>query len=174
MRNDRTDLRKFATRNLIVAHWMEKIAGAYELLQRNKIRHLPVVDDAGAIVGIISDRDFQRAMQIDQPDFASGRVAQPEFDLNARVRDFMSWPVDAIEEKSTVADAARLMLDKRISSLIVVRHDEVVGIVTTEDLLRALVTEHTSKLQSLKADVSSVFYNSTIGQIANALANAGI
>lgn len=174
MKNDRTDLRKYTTHNLVVAHWMEKIAGGYELLRRANVRHLPVVDDNGAIVGIISDRDFYRAMQVDQPDFVSGKVTQPEFDPNARVRDYMSWPVEAIDETKSIVDAARIMLDKRISSLIVTRHDQVVGIVTTEDLLRALVTNEHSALKDLRAEIGSMLYNSTIGQIANTLANAGI
>jgi len=176
MKNDpkHVDLRKFTTRNLVVVHWLEKLFSAFELLRRNEIRHLPVVDDSGAIIGIISDRDFQRAMQIDQPDFISGKVTQPEFDPNVRVRDFMSWPVEAIDEKRTIAEAARVMIDKRISSLIVTRNSEVVGIVTTEDMLRSLLEGSEGMIENLKDDVRSVFYNSTVGQIANALANAGI
>jgi acetoin utilization protein AcuB len=176
MKNDarHVDLKRFATRNLVVAHWMEKLSSAFELLNRNEIRHLPVVDDSGSIIGIISDRDFQRAMQIDQPDFVSGKVTKPEFDPNVRVRDFMSWPVQAIDENCTIAEAARAMIDKRISSLIVTRNSDVVGIVTTEDMLRSLLEGSESMFANFKADVRSVFYNSTVGQIANALANAGI
>jgi CBS domain-containing protein len=174
MKNGNTDLKKFTTRHLIVVHWMSSLSVGFELLRRNQIMHLPVVDDGGSIIGIISDRDFQRAMQIDQADFQSGKVPQAEFDPNARIRDFMSWPVQAISEDSSQAEAARLMLDKRISSLVVTRRDQVVGIVTTEDMLRALLEQHESFLGELKEDVRSAFYNSTIGQIATALSNAGI
>lgn len=174
MNNAQADLKRYTTRHLVVAHWMEKMSTGFELLGRNEIRHLPVVDDVGAIVGIISDRDFQRAMQVDQPDFESGKVAKAEFDPNARVRDFMSWPVQAVDESCSLKEAAKLMLDHRISSLIVTRHDNVVGIVTTEDLLRAMLLDHESVLTELKEEVRSALYNSTIGQIATALSNAGI
>lgn len=162
------------TSDLVVVHWTEKIETAFAILGVKQIRHLPVVDAEGAIVGIISDRDFYRAMQIDQPDFESGRIAQPEFDPNARVRDFMSWPVQAIDEKRSVAEAARLMIDRGISSLIVTSGDQVVGIVTTEDMLRALLVRSESLLDQIKAGVASTVYNATVGQVANALSNAGI
>lgn len=157
-------LRDFTTHDLTIVHWLERLEPAYGTARARGIRHLPVADDHGAIIGIISDRDFQRAMDSDTG----------AFPLQARVRDFMSWPVQAIDEGSRIADAARMMLDQRISALLVTREQKVVGIVTTEDLLRALLERSESVLSELKEELKSVFYSPTVGQIAQRLADAGI
>lgn len=167
-------IREYTTRDLIVSHWMENLGTAYERMIQAHVRHLPVVDDNHGIIGIISDRDFQRAMQIDQPDFTSGLVAQAEFDPNARVRDFMSWPIEAIKDTASIADAARLMVTKKISALLVISEERVKGIVTSEDLLRSLFDEDRGRLEELKEDLQAAIYESPIGQIANTLANAGL
>ncbi|MCM2283043.1 MAG: CBS domain-containing protein [Bdellovibrionaceae bacterium] len=168
-------LNDFTSRNLAVVNWLEGLDQAYSLMNKKGIRHLPVADDEGAIVGLISDRDFQRAMWIEQPDFASGRVAQPSFDPNRTVRDFMSWPVTSIDEKRSLEDAALFMLDKKISALLVTKNgDEVVGIITTEDMLRALLAAHESPASRAVAKIEGAIAQSPIGAIAQALGNAGI
>lgn len=163
-----------ASQNLTCIHWVESLDQAYRLMNEKKIRHLPVVDDRGAIVGLISDRDFQRAMFIDQPDFVSGKTPQPEFDPRAKVRDFMSWPVETIGESETIAHAARTMIDKKISSLLVIKGADVTGIVTTNDMLRALLERPENLLEDLKSRARSAIYDSPIGTIAQTLSNIGI
>lgn len=171
----KVSLQDFTSRDLAIVRWLDRLDEAYALMTKRGIRHLPVADDEGAVVGIISDRDFQRAMWIEQPDFASGYVAQPSFDPNRTVRDFMSWPVTSIDEGRSVADAALLMLDQKISALLVTRgEDQVVGIVTTEDLLRALLSEHQSTAGRAINNIQGAIAQSPIGPIAQALGNAGI
>ena len=165
---------KLANHDLVCIYWAEKLEDAYRMLNDKKIRHLPVVDHRGEIVGIISDRDFQRAMSIDQPDFISGKTPKAEFDPNSRIRDFMSWPVEAIDEDADVAVAAKKMIDRKISSLLVTKRGRVTGIVTTDDLLRVLFETSPVAPESIAERVRGGIYNSTIGSIAMALANSGI
>lgn len=158
-------LKNVTTRNLIVTGWKEPLELAYRDMKESRLRHLPVVDDAGFIIGIISDRDFQRAMQTDSM----------SFDADDEVRDYMSWPVRAIDESATVADAARVIIDEKISALLVIRpNGDVVGIVTTEDLLRAFIAPHESTIESLKNEAQVAVYKSRVGEFAHALANVGI
>lgn len=147
-----------------MVHWLEKLDRAYEIMMDVEVRHLPVVDNDLAVIGIISDRDFYRAMKEDRE----------EFDPEARVREYMSWPVASIKEEASIAEAARIMVDKKISSLLVIREGRISGIVTTEDLLRALLESSEGKLHDLKIGLQAAIYRSPIGQIAHALANAGI
>lgn len=168
-------LQDFTSRNLVVVNWLDSLNHAYAIMSDRGIRHLPVMDDESAIVGIISERDFMRAMTVEQPDFASGYVAQPEFNPSHTVRDFMSWPVANIDERRSIADAALVMLDRKISALLVTRgSDEVVGIVTTEDMLRALLAAAESPAHRALDNVEGALVRSPIGQIAHALGNAGI
>lgn len=167
-------INSYMTRNLAVTYWTEPLKDAYELMRQKNVRHLPVIDDDDNIVGLISDRDFMRALQVEQPDLASGHMPKAEFDPASVVRDFMSWPVEAVDSNTKVSDAARLMIKKKISALLVTKNDDVVGIVTTEDLLRLLVEQTETMMERWRDDVEAWAAESPVGQIAQTFANAGI
>lgn len=57
-----TPVSEFMTKSLIVVNEKETLAEALRLMSRFKIRHLPVVDDKGSLVGIISIRDIEAAV----------------------------------------------------------------------------------------------------------------
>jgi acetoin utilization protein AcuB len=88
------------------------------------IRHLPVVDIEGRLIGLLSERDAFRT-------FLQSR------DLAIAVRAVMTKDVITVRPQSRAAEATSLMLEHKISSLPVV--DEamhLVGIVTETDILR--------------------------------------
>jgi CBS domain-containing membrane protein len=162
------------THKLTVIHWQDNLELAQRTMKSIPSRHLPVIDDAGAIVGMLSDRDLKRASKPYQDLLESEYIFESQFEAGARVKDYMSWPVETVDEKQSIADAARIMIDKKISSLIVTRESMAVGVVTTEDLLSTLV-EESEKLSTVLVDgLTSVFYRSPIGTIAQSLSNAGL
>jgi len=112
----------------------DPLTGAYQKMRTLKVRHLPVVDGQGRIVGILSDRDFQRVMQRER---LSDTEENYHFDVRDTVENVMSWPVKMIACSLSIKEAARLMLTEKLSAL-VVTSDELrpVGIVTTDDFLR--------------------------------------
>lgn len=164
----------YASRKLVVVSWTDTLEHAYAVMRGHGVRHLPVESNDGNIIGIVSDRDFQRAMQVSQPAFSSGYAPSAAFEPGAVVRDFMSWPVEAIDREQSIGEAARLMLDKKISALLVSRGDAVVGIVTTDDLLRALLEETEPATQKIKREFESAILRLPVGQVAHQLSNAGI
>ncbi len=121
--------------DLVTTHPMEPLSVAYGRLIENNIRHLPVIDDAGEVVGIISDRDFKKAMR----KFASpGETAS--FDEEDTVELFMSWPVSTITSDMGLVAVARKMIDEKVSAFLVVDDGELKGILTNEDLLFAFIS----------------------------------
>ncbi len=115
----------------------DSLQSAYQKMKSLKVRHLPVINGVGKLVGIISDRDFQRVMNRE-------RVSETEetytFDSREIVEDIMSWPVMAIPVTTTIRTAARLMLQDKLSALVITSNDQhPMGIVTTDDFLRYLV-----------------------------------
>ncbi|CAN5622484.1 hypothetical protein BH10BDE1_BH10BDE1_09420 [soil metagenome] len=161
-----------ASEEIIAIHCMASLQQAFNILQKKGFRHLPVVDDSEALVGMISDTDLQRAIEIDQPDFGSGRAPHATFPPLATVRDFMSWPVESIDQNASTADAARMMLDKKISSLIVSDGPIAVGIVTTDDMLREVIHLSGPTVASIKDRIKSAFFK--VGSYAQALADVGV
>lgn len=133
--------RESMTTKLVTINFNEGLETAYHRMQKRRLRHLPVCDDNGEIVGMLSDRDVQRAMisEIEherKSDLSSESIA---FDPEAKVRDYMGWPVQAVDQNSDLRVVAEKMLTDKISALLVKRANEVVGIVTTDDLMKVLI-----------------------------------
>jgi len=101
---------------------------ALKLMQDRKIRHLPVLRSDGELSGILSDRDVKRAMD---PDF-------PNFSPNAVAGDFMNWPVIRVDQATPLAKSVKLMIDQKISAIVVTKGGKPAGIITSEDMLRVL------------------------------------
>lgn len=112
---------------------------AVVLLIRNKIRHLPVVDDKGLLCGVVTDRDLRH--QLFEPEVfrAIGRVPVEKLLSSVPVRDVMSTPAVSIGREATLEEAGRIMLAEGLGSLPVVERGRIVGIVTETDLLRHVV-----------------------------------
>lgn len=138
----RVQAKDLMTRNLITIGLEEPIWKAYSLMRSKKIRHLPVLDQGGKIMGILSDRDVKRAMiptmQPSSP--ASMETGPVEFPSGARAKEFMSWPVQTIDEELNPEEIAAACLKEKVSAFIIVdRQGRPCGIVTTDDLLRFLI-----------------------------------
>lgn len=127
--------------DVITVENSESLLNAYQLMQRRRIRHLPVVNADGVVVGILSDRDINRAMhsQIDKSN-AFVKSEEVVFDPKARVEDYMSWPVKAFDKDRSLKEVAKEMIHEKISAVLVTdRENDIAGIITTEDLLRVLI-----------------------------------
>lgn len=85
-------------------------------IEEHKLGHLPVLDDRGRLVGIVSEKDLLRA------------------DEGDRVEEIMTRDVVTVTEYTALEEAARIMADHRISSLPVMRDGKLVGIITETDL----------------------------------------
>lgn len=99
----------------------EPIKEAHGEMQVGVIRHLPVVDARGRVVGVLSDRDVMRAL--------AGKH-------HGKVSDIMTREVVTVQPDSQAHEAAVLMLDLKISSLPVVDDSgALVGMLTQTDFL---------------------------------------
>jgi len=123
---------------------------ALGLAQRRGIRHLPVVD--GGLVGIVSDRDLKRALG------AGGAEER-------RVDQIMTRAVVTVTPGAPVEEAARVMLEERISALPVVDGGRLVGIVTETDVVELFVRAMGAAQPSSRLDV-------VLGERPGALAEA--
>jgi len=109
---------------------------AVNLMRERKIRHLPVVEDGGRLVGILTDRDVRHAALV--PALAEHLAWEPRRLKALRVRDVMTWSVVTTHPEATLAQAGMTMFQRRIGSLPVVDNGRLVGILTETDILGAL------------------------------------
>lgn len=114
-----------------------EVSAAAELMRARKIRHLPVVDGEGRLVGIVTDRDLRQIVF----DPAIHERLGPATHALAQlpVREVMTWGVVSVRPDTDLRDAARLMHDRKIGAVPVVDHGRVVGILSETDVLTALV-----------------------------------
>lgn len=109
---------------------------ADRLLKENNIRHLPV-SDGTKLVGILSDRDVQRAMTMiisadDRPQY--------HIQKHKKVSEYMSTPVHKMKSTEQVDRLVRDMVNRKVSCFIIEdENSRDVGIITTEDLLILLL-----------------------------------
>jgi len=105
------------------------LAEAAGILDSHKITGLPVVDDAGALVGVLSQTDLIRVLA-DQHLVASWR--------GLPVCEVMTTPALTIEVTATLEEAARCMEASRVHRLVVTNPAAVpIGIISTSDLARS-------------------------------------
>jgi acetoin utilization protein AcuB len=119
---------------------------AVAVMRERGLRHLPVVDVDGRLIGIVTDRDLRSAMfgsalAEHLPPEQGGRLRALTATLNdVRVSHVMTWQVVTVGPQAPVAQAAAIMANVRIGSLPVVEGMRLVGIVTEHDVLKALAT----------------------------------
>ena len=115
----------------------DTLSEAVQLFQALEVRHLPVVNDAGELVGMLSDRDL-RALAV--PSLVDDEwVGAIQTALDARVGSVMSCDPISVDLDADAAEVADLMLDYKIGAVPVLDGDRrLAGIVSYVDLLRAL------------------------------------
>lgn len=140
----KTHVRDVMTKDPITIDPEAPLETAAAVMQEREVRHLPVVDEAGRLVGLIGDRDLRGALLAPAlAEHLSGAAQRRLRGLvgalaNLRVRDAMTWDAVTIDPQAPVARAAAVMFEGRIGCLPVVEDRRLVGIVTERDVLKAL------------------------------------
>ena len=149
---------KVMTKKLITIAEGSTLFEADELMKSHRIRHLPVENSKGELIGLISQRDLQYISNA----------------KNLSVEMFMTSPVHFVTEETPLSKVIYQMLEKKISCVLVADSKaETKGIITTDDLLWYL-----SKLIGEKESKSNPFWSPkiqlAIGEVANELSQMGI
>jgi CBS domain-containing protein len=123
---------------------------AVQLMLRRRISGLPVVDDTGALVGLLTEGDLLRRVELGtqkrRPRWVeflvgSGRLASEYVNAcGRRVHEVMSFPVHTVSEDTPLTDVVKIMETKQVKRLPVVHNGRLVGILSRANLLRALVS----------------------------------
>lgn len=141
MGSNSSQVKHWMTPNPHTCHNEDSLADARDLMAEYRCRRLPVVDDDGHLIGIVSFGDLRQAAP-------SSVTTLSLFEINyfwakLPVSDAMTTDPVTVAPDSSIDVACRLMLDCRIGGLPVVVERKVVGIFTTTDVLRYVV-EHSS------------------------------
>jgi len=125
--------------HVIAVHPGDYLSEAAARMVRHGIRHLPVVDGANAVVGIVSDRDVRSALGDPRAVLEKGDADRRRSSL--RVSDAMTEGPHTIGPDAKLADIAAIFEDEHVGAVPVVEGDEtLLGIVSYLDLVRVLRT----------------------------------
>ena len=125
------------TRNPVALRSDATVADAVEVLQTLDVRHLPVIDEERAVVGVLSERDL-RSLTIprivDEQWLGNLRTA-----LRSKVVEVMSTDVVTVDQETPVSEIIDLLLEYKIGAIPVLDADgTLAGIVSYIDVLRGL------------------------------------
>lgn len=135
---------------MIVSHWMStdlvtigkeaSIQEAMALMKRESIRHLPVVDQQMKLLGWITDADLRGVL-----------IASMLEELT--LEDVMIRKPFTVHPEMQLEEAARILLEKRVGGLPIVKDGMLVGIITVADILSAFITFLGLFAESTRLDV---------------------
>ena len=151
--------RDVMVRDVITIGPRDSVAHAAKLIAQNDVSALPVIDDHGRLVGLISEGDLMNreeiGTEIHHPWWIEavtpGATLAAEFAKShgKRVEEIMSENVITATEDTSLADIAALLERNRIKRVPILRDGELVGIVSRSNLVQALASNGAASTASL-------------------------
>jgi acetoin utilization protein AcuB len=150
-------VRQRMTRNPVTVTPKAMLSTALEQMTVGKFRRVPVVQD-GTLIGILTDRDLRQYVGVEE---------------RTRVEAAMTETPLTIAPTATVEEATQLMLKHQLSGLPVLENGQLVGIITTSDILKAFLEMiGVGAENSLRVNIVAK-EGSTLADAAQILAEAG-
>lgn len=159
------------TRHPLTIHADASISETHRYMQEQHIRHLPVVDKSGKMVGLVAEDDLLKA----EPSNATSLSVWEIHSLLDRItaREVMVRDVITTTENVPIEDAAQLMLEHKIGCLPVMRDDKLVGIITESDLFRTFMELFSARQKGLRITLEVPDREGELAKVAQAIADHG-
>jgi len=132
----RLQVKDVMTREVHTVERNDELAIADALMKQERVRHLPVLDEAGEVCAVVSQRDLFRGALLRALGF--GSRSEDLMLKQVAVKEAMSSEIQTTTPDTPVADAARLMIERKIGCLPVIDNRKLVGIVTETDFVRLI------------------------------------
>ncbi|TQO38248.1 CBS domain protein [Arenibacter algicola] len=136
----REPVSKIMTTDLVTINHTNSLLDAEKLFEKHKIRHIPVVSNK-KIIGILSLTDLLRISFVDTYGEDDSHVDTAVYNMLSIEQVMVKNPVH-IAPSLTIKEVAEILAKKEFHALPVVENGELVGIVTTTDLLNYLLEQY--------------------------------
>ena len=128
---EKTKVKDLMTKDVLTVDCEEATVFAFEKLMKHKISAMPVVDDEGKMVGIVTATDLGHNLILDK------------YQYGTKVKSVMVKDVACVSSEDTIKDAISVMFDKApgdsiVNQLPVVDDSELVGIISDGDIIKIL------------------------------------
>jgi acetoin utilization protein AcuB len=165
-------VRERMTRNPVLCAPDLPVTEAFELIKREHIRRIPVVDKGGKLVGIVSDKDLLRVTPSPATTLSTYEI--PYLLSRVKVGDVMTKKVISVVEDTPIEDAARIMVDNKIGGLPVVSESgAVAGIITETDIFKIFLELIGARKPGVRITMYVRDVRGELARVAQAVADVG-
>ena len=144
---------------------------AFRLMQEKDIHKLPVINDDGSLVGIVTEKDLLYALPS-----SAALLSILEIDRlfgKMTVARVMTRRVILVSEDCPLEEAARILIDNNIGSLPVMRGRQLVGIITKADIFRAMMEALGGRVKGLRVTIRLHEDTGEFGAITDGIVRLG-
>ena len=159
------------TKNPVFARPEMTVTDASALMAREKVSKLPVLDKAGRVAGVFTRKDLMRAAPSQATSLDMFEITYLLSKLT--VEKAMTKPAVCVQEDEVVEEAARIMAEKDISCLPVLKGSFLAGIVTKNDLFATFVRMFAGGEPGVRITFSVVDKPGTLVRLSAAVAELG-
>lgn len=130
-------VRDLMTSTVFTLRPKDNLATLYDLMDSKHVRHVPIVDSEGELVGLVTHRDLSRSALGPLDDLP----LSVERDVlgTRKIRDIMATEPDSIEPDARLREAAEMLLENKIGCVPVCEGPHLVGILTEADFVRDFI-----------------------------------
>jgi acetoin utilization protein AcuB len=149
----------------------ESVSDAHRYMEEQKVRHLPVVDKTGKMVGLVTEDDLLKA----GPSIATSLSVWEIHSLltKIKVKDVMVRKVITTTEDTPIEEAAHMLLDHKIGCLPVMRDSRLVGIITESDLFRTFMELFAARQKGVRVTLEVPDRAGELALVSQAVAKEG-
>jgi acetoin utilization protein AcuB len=147
------------------------VTEAQALMQQHHFRHLPILDTGGKLVGLVTQRSLLQAIPSGMRSVSPAAINYALTKIKAH--HVMVKNVVTIGEDVALEEAARIMADKKIGCLPVMRGDKLVGIISDNDIFDLMVDLLGARRGGVRVTVLQPDRAGEVARISSAIAQKG-
>jgi len=142
-----------------------------ELMEKQSIRHLPIIDDERNLIGLVTKSSLKSALPSDVSQFSRFEISYTLSKI--KVQSIMVTDVETIEEDVPIERAAWQMADKRIGTLPVLSDGKLIGIISDNNIFIAMTSLLGAYEPGIRVTVLQPDKSGVIAQLTNAIYEKG-
>jgi acetoin utilization protein AcuB len=147
------------------------ITEALKVMRDNQVRRLPVLDQEGRLVGIVSEKDL---LYVSPSPATSLSIHEMNYLLtHLKTSELMSTQVITVTPETPVEEAARIMADNKIGGLPVIKDGKLAGIITETDIFKVFLEMLGARDKGLRLTLDIPERKGEMARITTAIAELG-
>lgn len=164
-------IRDYMTTTLITVEPTDSVGDALELLKEHSIRRLPVLS-RGNLVGLVTETDLLKASPSPATSLSIHEINYlfPKI----QIKDIMTKKLITISPDAAIEEAAVIMRENKLGTLLVVEQDALVGLITESDLFKVFIDVFGFERPGVRITVTLDDQVGELGKVASLIGSLGI